>query len=137
MSEIFNQMIPKVISPRVHSVLDVLTAGAFVAMTVVWWRRRRRAALAALANGAFVTSYSARTDYDGSGRKPISFKTHGRLDTVQAAMADVAPRLLGFAEEKPAMFFRGQALNEATVIALTDFEANERFERRPRLERVA
>ncbi len=136
MSEISNHMIPKVIHPRVHSVLDVLTAGTFFVLTAVWWRRRRRAAVAALVNGAFTSVYSALTDFDGSGRRPISFKTHGRLDAVQAAMADAAPQMMGFSGTRAAVFFRSQALNEAAVIALTDYEANER-EKNRELRRAA
>jgi len=63
------------------------------------------------------------TDYDGDGRKPINFKMHGTLDAVQAATAALGPVLHGFAGERDAVFFYGQAINEIAVIASTDWEA--------------
>ncbi len=136
MMGIAKRMAPKVINPRVHSLLDVLTVGTFLVMGAVWWRRKRRPALAALANGLFVAGYAALTDFDGDGKRPLTFKAHGQLDGVQAAMAEAAPKFFGFSDDTASLLFRGQAVNEALVIALTDFEANERRSRR-RLEPVA
>lgn len=62
------------------------------------------------------------TDYDGDGKRPISFPTHGKLDAVQAAMAMFMPTVLGFGDDRSALVFRAQALNECAVIALTDFQ---------------
>jgi hypothetical protein len=70
-----------------------------------------------------VAGVSLFTDYDGDGRKPISFKLHGTLDAVQAASAALGPVLHGFAGERDALFFYGQALNEVAVIASTDWDA--------------
>ena len=63
------------------------------------------------------------TDYEGTGKKPISFKMHGTLDAVQATTAALAPILHGFEGKPEAKFFYGQAANEATVIAGTDWDA--------------
>lgn len=133
MSKMLNRIMPKVITPKAHVVLDILTVGAFLAMGGIWWRSKRGASIAALANGLFVAGFSALTDYEGDGSKPISFKNHGRLDAVQASMAEVAPKIFGFSEDKASVFFRGQAMNEAVVIALTDFEAHTRPRSRRRL----
>jgi peptidoglycan/LPS O-acetylase OafA/YrhL len=121
--------IPKIISPQQHRILDILTTGAFALAGALMWRSNRRAAIAALANGAFVAGFSMYTDYEGDGSKPISFATHGRLDEVQAGFAASAPTLFGFADEKKSWFFRGQAMNEVTVVALTNFPAAERSKR--------
>jgi hypothetical protein len=53
----------------------------------------------------------------------FSFKTHGLLDAMQAAMAGAGPAVLGFASEPEAQFFHGQAVSELGVIAATDFAA--------------
>jgi hypothetical protein len=114
----------KVISPKTHRKLDYLTIGTFLGMAGLWWRHNRKPAIAALGNGLFVLGYTALTDFEGNGKRPLSFATHGKFDRIQAGMAGVAPNLLGFAEEKKTLFFRGQAINETMVIAMTDFEAN-------------
>jgi hypothetical protein len=121
--------IPKVISPQQHRILDILTTGAFALAAALMWRSSRRAAIAALANGALVAGSSMYTDYKGDGSKPISFETHGKLDEVQASLAASAPTLFGFADEKKSWFFRGQAMNEVAVLALTDFPAAKRSKR--------
>ncbi len=115
---------PKLISPRVHRWLDVGVASYFLGLGA-WFVSRRKGgpATAAFLNGAMVAGISLLTDYDGDGRKPINFKLHGTLDAVQAAMAAVDPVLHGFAGERDAAFFYGQALNELAVIASTDWDA--------------
>ena len=116
--------VPKYISPRVHSWLDFAVSTYFLGLGV-WFamRGRGRAATAAFVNGAMVAGVSMLTDYDGDGRKPISFKMHGTLDAVQATTAALGPVLHGFADEPEAKYFWGQAANEAGVIAMTDWDA--------------
>jgi len=63
-------------------------------------------------NGGMLAGVSRLTDYDGDGRKPISFKMHGTLDAVQEATAALGPVLHGFADEPEAKHFWGQATNE-------------------------
>jgi hypothetical protein len=118
--------VPRSISPKTHRVLDFLTTGAFMVAGAFMWASNRRAAAAAFLNGAFVLGATLYTDYDGDGRKPISFETHGQLDVAQAGLAAAAPHLFGFADEKKSWFFRGQTMNEGMVIAMTDFRAAER-----------
>ncbi len=116
--------VPKYISPRVHRWLDVAVTGYFVGLGI-WFavRGRGRAATAAFVNGGMVAGVSLLTDYDGDGRKPISFKMHGTLDAVQATTAALGPVLHGFADEPEAKYFWGQAANELGVIATTDWDA--------------
>src|SRR5581483_9096737 len=97
--------VPKMIKPKQHAVLDALTAGAFLVVAGLLWGKNRRGGVAALVNGLFVAGMSAMTDYNGNGKKPISFRTHGKLDEVQAAMAAASPTILGF--DKGSAFFRG------------------------------
>jgi len=125
--------VPKMISPRVHAWLDVAVVSYFV--TVAGWcavRGKFSAALAGLVNAGMVAGVSLMTDYDGDGRRPISFKLHGTLDAAQAATAGLAPVLHGFADEPEAAFFYGQALNEVGVIATTDWDAGMRRRSRRR-----
>ena len=125
--------VPKIINPKQHAVLDALTTGYFLVVAGLLWNKNRRGGIAALVNGVFVAGMSALTDYNGTGEKPISFRTHGKLDEVQAAMAAGAPSVLRFT--RGSAFFRGQAANEVMVIAITDWDAGESVTRR--LRRVA
>jgi hypothetical protein len=129
--------VPKPISPQTHRVLDFLVTGAFGVVAGLCWGKRKNAAVAALINAAFVLSYTLLTDYEGNGEKPVSFETHGDLDVIQAGMAAIAPELLGFKHAGIAHFFRGQAMNEAAVLALTDFKAGERKSGRRLFKRAA
>ncbi|HEV2402395.1 MAG TPA: hypothetical protein VGS27_36030 [Candidatus Sulfotelmatobacter sp.] len=115
---------PKVISPRVHKWLDVAVTGYFIGIGI-WFavRGKGRAATAAFVNGGMVAGVSLMTDYDGDGRKPISFKMHGTMDAVQATTAALAPVLHGFAHKPEAKYFWGQAANEVGVISMTDWDA--------------
>lgn len=114
---------PKLISPTVHAWLDVAVTTYFLGIGT-WFaiRRNKGAAIAAFINAGMVAGVSLFTDYQGTGEKPINFKLHGTLDAVQAATAALGPVLHGFAGEREAMFFYGQAANEVAVIATTDWD---------------
>jgi hypothetical protein len=85
--------------------------------------RRRNPAAATLAflNGGMVLGMSLLTDYPGGVWRTISFKTHGTLDVVQAALAGLGPLLFGIQDTPEATAFYGQALSEVGVIATTDW----------------
>jgi hypothetical protein len=118
---------PKLISPRVHAWLDVAVTSYFAALGAFFWANgKKRAASAAFLNAGMVAGVSLMTDYYGTGEKPISFKMHGTLDIVQAATAATAPLMMGFAGDREALFFYGQAADEVGVVALTDWDAGER-----------
>ena len=119
------------ISPRVHSWLDLAVTGYFIALAAMCWRRdNKRASALAMANAGMVAGVSAMTDYDGDGRRPISFPTHGVLDIAQATLAGAGPALFGFGREPEAKYFYGQAANEGMVVAMTDWNAGAREMRR-------
>jgi hypothetical protein len=116
--------VPKLISPRVHAWLDVAVSTYFLGLGVLFAiRGKGRAAAAAFINGSMVAGVSMLTDYDGDGKKPISFKMHGTMDAVQMTMAGLGPVMHGFAGEPEAKYFYGQAANELAVISTTDWDA--------------
>jgi hypothetical protein len=123
--------VPKTISPKVHAWLDFAVTTYFLGLGV-WFAIRGKGgpAIAAFVNGGMVAGVSALTDYDGDGKKPISFKLHGTLDAVQATTAALGPVLHGFAGEPEATYFYGQAANEVAVIATTDWDAGMPAKRR-------
>lgn len=115
--------VPKVIDPKTHAVLDYMVAGTFFTAGFMLRRRNPRAAGLAFANAVAVMGATLFCDYPGGVWPLFSFKTHGLLDAMQAAMAGAGPAVLGFASEPEAQFFHGQALSEVGVIAATDFAA--------------
>lgn len=129
--------IPRVIDPKTHNVLDWLVTGYFMILAGTFWGSNKRAAATALINGGAVLGLTLMTDYDGDGRRPISFETHGKIDLVQAGMASGLPGLLGFASDAAAMPFQAQALNELLVVGATDWEATDRTGLRRRREDIA
>src|SRR3954452_23701172 len=84
------------ISPAQHAVLDYGVAATFFALGVRYWNRNRAASTLALINGGMVLGTSMLTDYPGGVWPTISFKTHGTMDVVQAALAGLGPLLFGF-----------------------------------------
>ena len=116
-------MVPALISPALHAVLDYGVAATFFAVATGLWTRHRRAAGLALANGAMVLGMSMLTDYPGGVYRRLSFRAHRTGDIAQAALAGLGPLLLGFSRDPEATYFYGQAASEVGVIAATDWNA--------------
>ena len=117
---------PKMISPRVHSVLDYAVAGSFLLMGALFWRRNRRAAIGSLLCGCATAAVSLLTDYPGGTRKPISYSMHGQIDTGLIAMTAAMPRLVNIEDDREAKFFSRQALAKTAITAMTDFDCDQR-----------
>jgi len=115
--------VAKVINPTQHAVLDYGVASTFFALAAHYGTRHRAACALAIANGAMVLGMSLFTDYPGGVWRKISFKTHGALDIVQAALAGLGPVLFGFADEPEARTFYAQAASEVGVVSMTDWNS--------------
>ncbi len=113
----------KTISPAKHALLDYGVVATFVGMGMRFKGRNNAAAALAFINAGMVLGVSLTTDYPGGVWKKISFRTHGMMDAVQAALAAVGPILFGFAREPEAKPFYTQAASEVGVIAATDWNA--------------
>lgn len=115
--------VPKVIDPGTHAIIDYLTAAGLITLGFTAFRHHRRAAAAAFINGGSVLLLSMLTDYPGGVFRKLSFKTHGAMDTLLAGVCAASPAMMGFAGDREAQVFHGQALVEACVIASTDFDS--------------
>jgi hypothetical protein len=115
--------VSKTISPAQHAVLDYGVAATFFALGVRYRGRNAAASALAFINGGMVLGMSLLTDYPGGIWRKISFKTHGTLDVVQGALAGFGPMLFGFAQAPEARAFYTQALSEAGVVAMTDWNS--------------
>jgi hypothetical protein len=109
------------INPAQHAVLDYGVATTFFSLAMRYRERHSAAAGLALANGAMVLGMSLLTKYPGGVWPRISFKTHGALDLVQAALTGFGPLLLGFGNDPEARTFYAQAVSELGVVATTDW----------------
>ena len=118
--------VPKVIDARAHAVIDYMNAGTFLTMGFTWMRSHPRASTLAFVNGAAILMSSLMTDYPGGVWRKMSFEAHGMMDAGLAGFTAVAPSMLGFAGDREAQFFHGQAALEAGVVAATDFSGSSR-----------
>jgi hypothetical protein len=116
----------KTISPAKHAVLDYGVVATFFGLGMRFRGRNNAAAALAFVNAGMVLGVSLATDYPGGVWKRISFKTHGMMDAMQAALAAVGPILFGFARTPEAKPFYTQAASEVGVIAATDWDAGQR-----------
>src|SRR3954447_23610526 len=87
------RFVPRPIDPDTHAILDYLTVSAFLMFGGAVLGSNKRAGIAALINGFMVLGISMFTDYSGSAKRLIPFETHGKIDTVQMAMAATMPTL--------------------------------------------
>jgi hypothetical protein len=113
--------LPRMISPKAHGVIDLITVGTFLATAGFFWGRSKRAALAALICGASELAVSLLTDYPFGIKKVISFRTHGEIDLGLAAMTATMPEFLAFKDDSEKKFFLGQGAIITAVTELTQF----------------
>jgi len=111
------------ITPAAHAMLDYSVASVYFAVGASLVSRHRRAATLAFLNAAMVLGMSMMTDYPGGVWRRLSFKGHRNGDVGQALLAGLGPILMGFAGDREASFFYGQAASEVGVIAATDWDA--------------
>jgi hypothetical protein len=122
--------LPKVISPKTHAIIDYGVVGSFALMGALFWRSSKRAAIASWACAAGEATVAMLTDYPGGVAKVISFETHGKIDAGMSGAVATLPSLLGFGNQKKAIFFRAQGVGMAATTGMTDFESYSRSYRR-------
>ena len=114
--------LPKVISPKVHGIIDYCHAAFFFTVGVLCSRSDNKAAArAAFATSGFILVQSLLTDYRFGAKPVFSFETHGKMDTVFASSSWMLPLLFGFKDTAAARIFEGNSLAEASVVAATDW----------------
>ncbi len=121
-----SKRLPKVIGPKLHAFIDYGMAASFLAMGAFFWSRNKRAAISSFICGGATVVNSVLTDYPGGVWKVMSFENHGRIDAGLVGATGTMPKLMGFDDEAEARFFQVQAIAEAAVTAMTDFDAMDR-----------
>lgn len=135
MPGLMSRLLPKVISPRTHAIIDYANAGAHILAGVLFLRKSRRASNAAFALGASVLANSLMTDYPGGVFRRYSFRVHGALDYGVAAASAAMPKLLGIEEEPEARFFKLQGSGEGLIASMTDYADTQGARRRTLFQR--
>ncbi|KAA6460386.1 hypothetical protein DYQ86_15280 [Acidobacteria bacterium AB60] len=126
-------VLPKVISPKVHGIIDYCHAAFFFTVGVLCARSHNKAAArAAFSTSGFILVQSLLTDYRFGAKPVFSFETHGKMDTVFASSSWMLPLIFGFKDTAAARIFEGNSLAEASVVAITDWNSQ-----RARQEREA
>jgi hypothetical protein len=124
-------VLPKVISPAVHGIIDYCHAAFFFTVGVLCARSRNKAAArAAFATSGFILVQSLLTDYRFGAKPVFSFETHGKMDAVFASSSWMLPLLFGFNHTPAAKIFEGNSLAEASVVATTDWNSKRAHEER-------
>ena len=120
------------ISPAAHGVIDYGHATFFFVAGLICRRSNKAAATAAFATSAFILVQSLLTDYRLGWKPLISFKTHGKMDSIFAASSWAFPIVFGFRKTKAAKLFEMNSLAEASVLGMTDWNTD-----RAHRERIA
>ncbi len=127
----FDDMAPRVISAKTHSIIDYVHAATNFAAAAMFRRRDRRASWAAFALGASVLGNALMTDYELGVFRLYSFKVHGILDYSVAAASALMPKLLDLGGAEAAYFY-GQGGGETTIAAMSDYDDDAGARRLPR-----
>jgi hypothetical protein len=131
---LIDRLLPKVISPKTHAVIDYVHAGTNFMVGALLRGRNRRASNAAYAFGASILANALMTDYPLGVFRRYSFRVHGALDYGIAAASASMPKLLGFEDQPEARFFKWQGTGESLVAAMTDYHDSRGARRRRALE---
>lgn len=118
--------LPDVINPRTHFVIDHIMAGAFFASAAMMWRDNKRAAIAATICGAADLAVASLTTRPGSRKRPLGFRTHGRIDMGLAAMTAMMPEFMAIEGSPQSRLFMAQSIAMTAVAGLTDFDYEDR-----------
>lgn len=113
--------LPRTISPKTHSVVDLITACTFFAGAALFWRRNKRAAVAALMCGTADLAIRLLTDYPGGAEKAIKYGAHHGIDLGLAAMYASMPEFLTFKDEREKQFFVIQGAVKTALAETTQF----------------
>lgn len=117
---------PKVISPKIHAIIDYGLAGSFLLMGVIAWKQRKhKSAISSFIVGGAELGIALTTDYPGGVWKKIRFPTHGKIDAGFAGMIGSMPNIFGFDSAADTWFFRSQGMALAATTGLTDFRGVE------------
>lgn len=108
LAKIVAKPIPKVVTPRIHGIVDYVSAGVFLGSAVWFWSRNKRAAMASLICGGTELALTLLTDYRGERKNLISFPTHREVDYGLAAVVATMPESLAFEDTDETKFFRAQ-----------------------------
>ena len=111
---------PRIISPKSHSMLDYVTAGVFLASAGFFWKRNKRAAIASLVSGTAVAAVSALTEYPGGVNGVFGLERHRNIEMGLAAMVATMPAFFSFEDEPEKNFFRIQGVLMTCISELTD-----------------
>jgi hypothetical protein len=95
-------------------------------------RSNKHAARAAFATSGFILAQSLLTDYRFGAMPLISFKTHGKMDSVFASSSWAIPLVFSFRGSAAAKIFEVNSLAEASVVGMTDSDSE-----RAHRERIA
>ncbi|HYD16464.1 MAG TPA: hypothetical protein VEB03_00505 [Candidatus Nanoarchaeia archaeon] len=140
----FDDAMPRVISAKMHGIIDYIHAGTNILVGALLWKRNKRAATGAFILGGHVLANALLTDYEMGVFRLYSFKMHGILDYATAATSAAMPAMLGITGTPEANFFYAQGGGESVIAGISDYDddrgaqrTGERLDDRMRMPQVA
>jgi hypothetical protein len=130
MPGIMSLLLPKVISPKTHAVIDYIHAGSNFVAGALLRRRIPHASNVAFALGAGILVNALMTDYPLGVFRRYSFRVHEALDYGIATASASMPKLLAIEDRPEARFFRRQATADGMIAAMTDYNGSRVARRR-------
>jgi len=130
MPGIMSLLLPKVISPKTHAVIDYIHAGTNFVAGALLRRRSPHASNAAFALGAGILVNALMTDYPLGVFRRYNFLVHSAFDYGIATVSASMPKLLAIQDRTEAQFFRRQATAEGVIAAMTDYNGSREARRR-------
>ncbi len=129
----FDDVFPKIISARTHSMIDYLHAATNFAAGAMFRKSNGKASAAAYALGASVLLNALMTDYEYGVFRVWDFRVHGLLDYGVAAASTLVPTLLDL-EDSPAAkaYFYGQGGGETMIAGISDYSDDSGARRKQR-----
>lgn len=120
----------KKLNPKIHGVIDYLTAGLFLAAPNIFKFADPRASALTRGTGAACAAMSLATDYPCGVLKKIPFRVHGTIELLTSVFLGLAPKLFGFGDDRAASrFFKASSAAMLAFWASSDYE-------RPRRKQV-
>ncbi|MFB3812896.1 MAG: hypothetical protein ACE14L_02200 [Terriglobales bacterium] len=111
---------PKVITPKVHTIIDYGVAAAFLAVAIKSLKSgSKKAGISAIIVAASELALIMMTDMPGGIARVVDLETHLKIDYGISGLVGSMPNAMGFSDEWQSWFFRSQGMSIAAVASLT------------------
>jgi hypothetical protein len=118
-------VIPKVLNPKVHGIIDYAIAGTLIAGPYLFGfnKKDKLATKLSIAQGISVLSLSLLTRYPLGVFKVVPFPVHGIIETSAASLLTLSPYLFNYRTGRATNFHLFTGIGTLSLAALTNYKA--------------